>query len=195
MTQSGDLAAIVLSGGRATRLGHTSKGSIRIGGSALLDQMLGVLGDIPTVVVGDDPVPAHVISTRESPPYSGPAAAIAAGFDHISANQVLILAVDLPFAFEAVPQLISTRVDGDGVIAVDLDGRHQYLLSKVRSTSLQAALAQRSSWSDVSVRKLMSTVRLTPVEFDARAVFDIDTWDDLHRARTWAGTEDGNSHE
>lgn len=200
MAEPGDLAAIVLSGGRASRLDHTSKGSVRVGGAALLGRILDVLDDIPTVVVGDDVVPAHVTRTREDPPYSGPAAAIAAGVEciasqNVTAEHVLLLAVDLPFASHAVQQLIGMPIHADGVIAVDPDGRPQYLLSKVRRESLQSALARRSSWSDASVRRLMSTLRLTPLKFDARTVFDIDTWDDLRMARTWIATGDENSHE
>src|SRR5699024_5780564 len=163
MAEPGDLAAIVLSGGRASRLDHTSKGSVRVGGAALLGRILDVLDDTPTVVVGDDAVPSHVTRTREDPPYSGPAAAIAAGVECIAsqnlrAAHVLMRAVDLPFASRAVQQLMGMPVHADGVIAVDTDGRHQYLLSKVRRDRLQSALAQRSSWSDASVRRLMSTL-------------------------------------
>src|SRR5690625_6978723 len=111
MAEPGDLAAIVLSGGRASRLDHTSKGSVRVGGAALLGRILDVLDDIPTVVVGDDVVPVHVTRTREGPPYSGPAAAIAAGVECIATHNVtaghdLLLAVAVPLASRAGQQPI-----------------------------------------------------------------------------------------
>lgn len=110
-------AAIVLAGGRGSRLGGVRKADLVVGGRRLLDVVLDAcVGCDPVVVVGheDLAVPPGVIVTRESPPYAGPAAALGAGLDAIdlSASQgadvpdwVLCLGCDQPGVADAVPAL------------------------------------------------------------------------------------------
>lgn len=179
------VGAIVLSGGRASRLGYTAKGAIQIGQKTLLARLIEALDGIPTVVVGDDPVPDHMFSTREDPPFSGPAAAIAAGSAYVDTDQVLVLAVDLPFADRAIRALPQAPLTADGVLAIDHGGRRQYLLSRIWHSSLRNAVARRHSWEGQSVRNLFASLTMTPVPMDAQSLLDIDTWDDARRARQW----------
>jgi molybdopterin-guanine dinucleotide biosynthesis protein A len=75
--------AIVLAGGRSTRLGGRAKAELVIGGARLVDRAVvaaSAAGAGRTVIVGPDSleVPGALIS-REDPPFGGPVAAIAAG--------------------------------------------------------------------------------------------------------------------
>lgn len=72
--------AIILAGGRGSRLGGVDKGALTIGGRSLLDGVLeATLAADQVVVVGDGPVPRGVLLTREDPVFGGPAAAVVAG--------------------------------------------------------------------------------------------------------------------
>ena len=77
-----DVAAVLLTGGRGSRLGGADKGALRLGGGTLLEHALGALRGLPVVVVGDDGPwrAAHpgVTAVREQPPFAGPAAAAVA---------------------------------------------------------------------------------------------------------------------
>ncbi len=72
--------AIILAGGRGSRLGGVDKGALPVGGRALLDRVLSAARDAErVVVVGYGPVPDGVLLTREEPVFGGPAAAVVAG--------------------------------------------------------------------------------------------------------------------
>jgi molybdopterin-guanine dinucleotide biosynthesis protein A len=80
--------AIILAGGRASRLGGAQKADVEIGGRALLDIALeAAAGAVRIVVVGPDELrrdgreagAASVRFVREDPPLGGPVAGLAAG--------------------------------------------------------------------------------------------------------------------
>ncbi|SEB88571.1 Molybdopterin-guanine dinucleotide biosynthesis protein A [Paramicrobacterium humi] len=81
-------AAIVLGGGRASRLGGADKASVEVDGRMLLDHVLAAVADCSPVVVAG---PAHlarpgVTVVREDPPYGGPVAGLAAALGALGAN-------------------------------------------------------------------------------------------------------------
>ena len=119
--------ALILAGGRSSRLGGVPKQSLVFRGQTLLERALAAAaGARRTVVVGDagflssqgtasHPVaqaswPPGVLTCREEPPFAGPAAAIAAGMNALDENGgdapfTLVLACDMPLASEAVAVL------------------------------------------------------------------------------------------
>lgn len=117
--------AIILAGGRGSRLGGVDKGALPVGGWPLLDRVLEAARDAErVVVVGDGPVPDGVLLTREEPVFGGPAAAVVAGLRALrmpptlpidsAAPLVLVLACDLPGAPAGVELLeVATRTEGD----------------------------------------------------------------------------------
>lgn len=184
-------AAIILTGGRASRLGGVDKAAIEIDGIALVDHVYAAVQDCaPIVAVG--PVSTGrtgVQVVREDPPFGGPVAAIAAGvaaLEGSDAAETWILACDLPLAPALVARLsmIPLPADADAVIAVDADGREQWLAGRYRLRPLRRALAQFSDLSGASVRALVAPLNLhtVPDDGDAR---DLDTWADIeeHRRR------------
>lgn len=117
-------AAIVLSGGRGSRLGGTPKGRVRVGDIPLLDGVLDAVsaaGIQRAVVVGHPPSleRAGVVVTREDPPFAGPLAGVAAGLlalpDLPGKAWVMVLACDLPRAGEVIPLLLTgSPAEDDG---------------------------------------------------------------------------------
>jgi molybdopterin-guanine dinucleotide biosynthesis protein A len=113
--------AIILAGGRSSRLGGVPKSGLMYDGATLLERSLRAAGAAArTVVVGPDPgdLPEGVLACREDPPFAGPAAAIAAGLaalggaDQTGGDQTaapapftLVLACDMPRSAEAVRAL------------------------------------------------------------------------------------------
>jgi len=178
--------AIVLAGGRASRLDGASKAQLVVGGRSLLSLAIDAAADSrDIVVVGPSPVvPPGVLVARESPAFGGPAAAIAAGLEALSANPpadfVLVLACDVPHSAAAVRTLLARPTDGPhGVIAVDSEGRRQPLLGVYRTEALASAVRERGSdIQNLSVRALLSPLDLADVPVPPGSTDDIDTWTD-----------------
>ena len=77
--------AIILAGGRGSRLGGVSKADLTVGGRRLLDVVLeAVRRARTTVVVGPVAAPDGVLVTLEDPPGTGPAAGIVAGLEAVA---------------------------------------------------------------------------------------------------------------
>ncbi|MBG6054237.1 molybdopterin-guanine dinucleotide biosynthesis protein A [Salinibacterium sp. CAN_S4] len=175
--------AVVLAGGRSSRLDGHPKSELEFDGSTLLQRTIDAVQDARQVVLVGEPGTAELspatIVTRETPAFGGPAAAIAAGLDAATgplAEWVVVLACDMPFVARAVPLLLATAA-GDGVLAVDDDGRRQYLLACYRREALHGA-ARHAAVSGISVRALIAGLDTIRVQVPGGASTDIDTWAD-----------------
>lgn len=185
-------AAIILAGGRASRLDGAAKPLLEVGGRTLLDRAIAAVAGCDPIVVGP-PVPVHgeVAWTREAPEFGGPVAGIAAGLANAESDEVFVLAADLPNAEEAVallrrhPPLASGE---DGICLADGSGRMQWLIGLYRTDVLRRAVAALPDGGrDASIRSLLAGLAVTAVPAGDLAT-DVDTWDDLERARATAQT-------
>src|SRR5688572_18219505 len=127
--------AVIIAGGRATRLGGIDKTALRFNGRTLLQCALDAVRRAERVAVvgfGIDLEPAEGISqTEEEPRWGGPAAALAAGMRnlvHSPLEYTVVIAADMPRVAAAVALLldaiedVNDGADHDGVIAVDSGG-------------------------------------------------------------------------
>jgi molybdopterin-guanine dinucleotide biosynthesis protein A len=188
--------AVVLAGGRARRLGGVSKPAVDVAGRRLIDRTLdAAAGARAVVVVGPpDVAPPGVRVTREDPPGGGPVAGLAAGLAALpdGAPLVLVLACDLPRVAGASAALLDAagraeREGADGAVLLDVAGRRQPLAAAYRRASLDAALARLpSGGAGAAMRDLVRELRLLDVPDDAGYAADVDTPDDLDRARSFA---------
>jgi len=196
--------AIILAGGRSSRLGGVPKSGLIYDGATLLERSLRAAGAARrTVVVGPHPggLPGGVLTCREEPPFAGPAAAIAAGLaalaaDHASrhaaaAPYTLVLACDMPRSAGAVRALAEAlaasaagtpeRDGADGVMAVSADGRKQPLAGFYGTAVLQRSVADAASrdrLENASVFALLARLDVREVRVPPGSTDDVDTWDD-----------------
>lgn len=187
--------ALILAGGRSSRLGGMPKQSLVYDGGTLLERALqAASGASRRVVVGPDPgtLPPGVLCCREDPPFAGPAAAIAAGLAALAGSHVtvapaftLVLACDMPRAEAAVARLVAELAAPgkapDGVVAVSGDGRMQPLAGFYHTVVLQKAvdaLTDSGALVNASVRVLLASLDLQLVTVPAGSTADVDTWDD-----------------
>ena len=191
----GDFDAIVLAGGRGSRLGAPSKPEFVLGGRRLVDVALSAVSAARRIVlVGPGPAPEGVLLTREDPPFGGPVEAVAAGFaalpDH--AAWTVLLACDLPGAEAGVARLLSADAGpaGDGVCLVDGDGRLQWLLGCYRTDALGRRLGNRGDPPLTAMYRLLAPLHLVGLETDPTVTDDIDTPADVAR---WAGRQEEHS--
>lgn len=186
--------AVILAGGRATRLGGAAKPLLEVAGRTLLQSALdAAAGADRIVVVGPVPVPPGVLRTVEDPPFSGPAAGLTAGLAALaeaaapqgSAPWTLVLAADLPRAAAAVPTLLTVAAGeprADGVCFHDAQSHPQWMLAAYRSAALREAVSAVST-TDLSMRRLLAPLTLMTLPGEAADIADCDTWQDIEAAR------------
>jgi len=201
-----DVAAIILAGGRASRLGEP-KAAVLVAGETLLERALRAADGMPAVVVGGPELDAalagraDVTRVRESPPFAGPAAAIAAGWAELerrgrASEWLLLLACDLPFAPRAVPVLLDavpTLGPHEDGVCFGIDGRPQWLCGVYRGSVVAAAIervAEGRGLASAPVRALFDAQRLRMLDDAEGVAIDIDTPDDLRRAAAMASDPD-----
>jgi molybdopterin-guanine dinucleotide biosynthesis protein A len=117
---------------------------------------------------------------REDPPLAGPAAGIGAALPYVTAERVVVLACDHPYVADAVEPLLG-GTGRDGAIAIDAEGRRQNLTFVARTEALRAAVEGQPSLVDVAVHRLIEPLDLVEISVPARALKDVDTWEDLGR--------------
>ncbi|WP_242863057.1 molybdenum cofactor guanylyltransferase [Curtobacterium luteum] len=192
MPDSSDFDAVLLAGGRATRLGGMDKTTLGAPGDTLLDRALdAATGARRTVLVGARGAarsPASVVRVREDPPFGGPVSGLAAALDAVpaSAPTTLVLACDLVRPVEAVAVLrtalvVPSRSAPDGWVAVDDDGRRQPLLALYRSAALRSAVDALGEVDGASLRRLTAPLDLVEVPVPSALCADVDTADDAER--------------
>nr|WP_300149764.1 NTP transferase domain-containing protein [Propionicimonas sp.] len=178
--------AVVLAGGRGSRLGGVSKPDLEVDGRRLLDTALAAAaGAVRTVVVGDVEVPEGVLRTREDPPFGGPVAGLEAGcalLDDVAGPErspwTLVLASDLPDAEAAVAVLLATDPGAhDGACLLGADGRLQWLLGCYRTRVLSARLAERGAIT--AMYRLLEPLDLLGVAPGLASTTDLDTPGDV----------------
>ncbi|MFI9812095.1 molybdenum cofactor guanylyltransferase [Saccharothrix variisporea] len=170
--------AVVLAGGRGSRLGGVDKAAVEVGGRTLLDRALdAVRGARRVVVVGPEkPVPG-VVWTREDPPGGGPVAGLAAGLALVTAPRVVVLAVDQPgVGAGTVARLLAV---GAPAVLVDADGREQWLTGVWRTADLRAAVP--ADPKDKSMRSVVGPLQPVRVKGSPEETSDVDTPGDLGR--------------
>ena len=190
--------AVILTGGRSSRLGGVPKSGLLHDGATLLERALqAARGAAAVAVVGPDPgtLPGGVLSCREEPAFAGPAAAVAAGISALeqhrsdprhpaSAPLTLVLAVDMPRAGAAVRTLLAAAAEappGDGLMAVSADGRRQPLVGLYSTAALQRCVAdarQRGALENASIFALLARLEVREVSVPRGSTDDVDTWDD-----------------
>ncbi|WP_258804956.1 molybdenum cofactor guanylyltransferase [Pseudarthrobacter sp. NS4] len=202
--------ALILAGGRSSRLGGVPKQNLVYHGATLLQRALAAAsGAGRVVVVGPDPgrLPQGVLSCREKPEFAGPAAAIAAGLETLKpdgggAEYTLVLACDMPLVSDAVKALRSELLSGksmeaDAILARTDDGtpegRIQPLAGLYRTAGLNKAvrdLAAKGGLINGSVRSLLASLDVRLVTVPDASTADVDTWDDASALGIAAGNQD-----
>ncbi len=200
------VGAILLAGGRATRVDGAQKPLFDLGGKTLLHRAADAVrtaGARRIVAVGPPLLhDADIDWVREDPPFTGPAAAIVAALaarppcpdadadaDAIpDPDWTLVLACDLARPDAAVAQLLADvpllPADTDGVCLADSTSRPQWLTAAYRTAALRrAAAALPDAGRDAPVRALADDLAIVVIRVTDDVVADIDTWEDLERAR------------
>jgi molybdopterin-guanine dinucleotide biosynthesis protein A len=176
-------AAIILAGGRGSRLGGVDKAGIELGGRTLLDWSLDAVIDAREVVVVGTPVPTErpVTFVRESPRYGGPVAGMLTGLDALQRvpAYVGVVAVDMPHLTHGTwRRLLDAASGADGARLIGPDGHWQLALA-LATARLQEVRPDYEGQHDHPLTALLGRLDLASVPAQGREHEDIDTWEDL----------------
>lgn len=201
---------LILAGGQARRLGGVDKPMLDVGGRTLLDRVVEAVHEARRLRPEDaETASAHAVTVvgpvratrrpvrwvRENPPGGGPVAAIAAGLSVCRGAYVGVFAGDLPFLDAGTVHRLWTAVAEsgaghcDGAVAVDAEGREQWLAAVYRRDALLARIADQGAHDlrGMPLRRLVGNLRLLRISPAGRSVLDCDTWEDVAAARRIAG--------
>ena len=199
--------AVILAGGRSSRLGGIDKTRLLFDGESLLDRTIAAVRGANRIVVAsraDAPEPVFsptnpalppTVWVRDEEPFGGPAAALATGLRALAATPapwVVVLSADLPFAAKALPTLLAARraAPAAGYLGEDPDGRAQFLLACYRTADLANALAAATppgadgspgSLAGTSMKRVVAPLDPVSVPLAAEWCADIDTPEDARR--------------
>ncbi|MBK0417631.1 NTP transferase domain-containing protein [Leucobacter sp. CSA1] len=182
--------SVVLAGGRGSRLGGVDKAAVLLRETRLVDRVLAAAraaGARRCVVVGPESAGELADAVvREDPPFAGPLAALAAGLAAVREEWVLLLPCDLEH-----PGPVCAALTGalpargpDGIRLLDTAGRPQWLAGVYRASALRAGIdALGGRTADRPLRLAFAAARVREVRAPEGATADIDTAEDLERAR------------
>lgn len=193
------LGAVLLVGGRSTRMGGGVKPLLEVGGQTLLSRAMGAMTDArcaPIIVVGAElQSGAPVVWAREDPPFSGPAAGIAAAvsaLDHDGGSGdapewTLVLAGDLPHVARVTARLAAAAAAAlprTDAVVFTADGHPQWLAGVYRTRALRDAVhAVADELAGLSCHALLGGLDITWLTDEDGITADIDTPADLARMR------------
>ncbi|OJU38642.1 MAG: hypothetical protein BGN97_09570 [Microbacterium sp. 69-10] len=189
--------AVLLAGGRASRMGGIDKPGLLVDGVSMRDRAIDAVvavGASPVIVVGPEPAASRashdaVRWMREDPPFSGPAAAVVTALGAPGADATawtILLACDLPHPDLAVARLLAgiphLAPESDGACLVDGTGRAQWLTGVYRTPALvSAASALPDGGRDRPVRALLAGLPVELLADPGAAARDVDTWEDYEQ--------------
>lgn len=185
-------AAIILAGGRGSRLDGADKAGLSVNGKTLLEWAAqacagadhivvvgSVTGSIATSLVG--PV-GGVDLVEENPRFGGPARGLFNGLDAVSSRPDLIcvLAVDMPHVSAAsLARLRAAAASTDGAVLVDPSGHRQWAMALRRDRLLEVRPSGDAQRHALTMDTLLSRLNIVDVPAVGEEHRDIDTWADL----------------
>lgn len=181
------LAAAILAGGRAKRLGGINKGALEIGGAAIVDRQLTALRSVTSavfVVGAPDPlwtarglrvVPDEIAD-------AGPLGGIYTALLHSPADRTLVVGCDMPFLSADVLERLVSVDDADLVVARSARGIEP--LCAVYGRACAADIRERIARGAYEASALPSGVRVVEVCVNRDLAFlNVNTPHDYERAR------------
>jgi molybdopterin-guanine dinucleotide biosynthesis protein A len=174
ITESG-LAAAILAGGQARRLGGVNKGTLAIGDSQIVDRQLDALRQVvSTVFVVGTPAPAWSARGLEvvpdDLPGSGALGGIYTAIQRSPCARTLIVACDLPFLSAGFLRRMAAEPDAD--LVIPRSGRGYEPLCAIYSRACAADIHARIARGALKASVLPQGVRVVELGPDIIATYD-----------------------
>lgn len=153
-----DVTALILAGGRATRLGGVDKRELVVEGRTIFARQCEVL--VPRtaglLVSSNRPVPGHR-TVADAVPGAGPLAGIAAGLAAAATPWLLVVAGDMPHISGALIELLCARAaEGADAVGIRIGGMPEPLLCLLRVAAARPVAEARLAAGRLKASRLLT---------------------------------------
>jgi molybdenum cofactor guanylyltransferase len=197
-----NITAIVLAGGKSTRIG-TSKSSLKIGESRLIDRVLDTLSQFTSsaiIVTNEDqpdPTKTHRLNSRVFPdiyPGKGPLGGIYTGLSYSESTYNLVVGCDMPFLNSDLIQYLINCAHGADIVAPKIGKWIEPLHAIYSKNCLPTieALIQDGQLQIIRLFDLVNTRYVTENEIakfdpDHKSFMNVNTEGDLMKVQALIG--------
>lgn len=181
-------SALILAGGRATRLGGIVKAALDVGGETIFERQTRLLAPrvieivVATGTVTWDPAPPHR-TVLDSVAGSGPIAGIAAGLAAVTTPWLLVVAGDMPdLTGELFDRIIGAASDTIDAVGIRIGDFPEPLLCALRVAAARPVVERRLAEGRLKASALLTDAGLRVAwidDVDPAAVRNINTPGDL----------------
>lgn len=206
MNTTRPVAAAILTGGRARRLGGRRKATLDVGGIPIIRRQLAALRQIadPIILVGDDPGPCGEPGVEIVPDALPGCGALGGIYTAISASpheRTLVVACDMPFL--SVPLFQHMLAVRGADLVIPRSSRGYEPLCALYSRACAAPIRVRLGRGELEASVLPAGVRIVDIGPEALAAFDshgllfvnVNTPHDYERARNLAQAQSKESED
>ena len=177
------ITAVILAGGRATRMGGIDKRELVIDGRTIFERQLAVLRPrVAEILVSSPRELPDFRTVRDAIPDAGPLAGIAAGLAAARTEWLLVIAGDMPHVTgELVDAMLAARADPIDAVGIRVGGLPEPLLSLLRVATCTPAVNALVAAHRLKASRLLTDagLRVTWIDGDPRAVSNINEPSDL----------------
>ena len=170
------VSALILAGGKATRLGGIDKRELVVEGRTIFERQCEVLRPLVAEILVSSPreVPGHR-TVVDAVPGAGPLAGIAAGLAAAATPWLLVVAGDMPYVSGALIELVlSGAREGADAVGIRIGELPEPLLCLLRVDAARPALAARLAGARLKASRLLTDGDLRVAWIPEAAVRAID---------------------
>jgi molybdopterin-guanine dinucleotide biosynthesis protein A len=169
------VAAAILAGGRARRMGGLDKASLHVGGLRIVDRQVAVLHQVadPVFVVANDAAPFANLGLRVVPDALPGAGALGGLYSALAASpapRTLVVACDMPFLSVPLLRRLTQPSDADAVMPRSPRGLEP--LCAVYSAAAAGAIRRRIEEGDLKMARLAADLRVEELGPEVLAAYD-----------------------
>lgn len=176
------VSALILAGGKATRLGGVDKRELVVEGRTIFARQVAVLSGLEIVVSSAKDI-AGYRTVRDTVAGAGPLAGIAAGLAGARTPWLLVLAGDMPYMTrEVIDRMLAAIDDAIDAVGIRIAGMPEPLACVLKVSACQPIVQARLARGDLKASRLLTDGELRVVwleETDARPFFNVNVPEDL----------------
>jgi molybdopterin-guanine dinucleotide biosynthesis protein A len=170
------IAAAILAGGRARRMGGAHKGLLEVGGRTIVSRQVEVLAPLVSEVmlVAGDPEPYRESGARlvaDRTPGRGPLSGLDAAFAGSAAESLRVVGCDLPFLDARLLSLVRDRAPEAPAVVPRVAGRPQALHARY-GRAVWPAVQERLQRGELRLLELLAALDVAWIEEDELRAID-----------------------
>ncbi|MGE0549577.1 MAG: molybdenum cofactor guanylyltransferase [Kofleriaceae bacterium] len=189
---SRDLTALILAGGRATRLGGIDKRTIVIDGATIFDRQCAVLlPRVAEIIISTSRATSGYRTVQDATSGLGPLAGVAAGLAAATTPWLLVVAGDMPFITGALIDRMVERARPDiDAVGIRIGDAPEPLVSVLHVSTCLAVVERRIAAGQLKASALLTDAALRvswldetdvrAIDPELRVLRNVNTPDDVH---------------